>query len=174
MTSAGRDAADQRRRRKNGNGFRYSPRFLRNWTIVLCVMVAVFPIAGFVLLAGSDSPDPQPVGLTLLVSGVALPILIGGVLGGNAIIRHGGWIGLLFFLGLATAVCGIAVGFWLVVVGWVVTALAGLGFWLIGWRAHVPMWLQLPILYSPRFSVTRGRGGVEHTPTSHRADVPPE
>jgi hypothetical protein len=35
--------------------------------------------------------------------------------------------------------------------------LAGAGFWIIGWIARVPMWLQAPVLGAPRLFV-RGSG----------------
>jgi hypothetical protein len=132
---------------------------------VLCTIVIVAPLTGLILLATTDSPDPQPWGLVLLIAGLGGPLLAGAVLGGNAIRRGEGWIGLGFFLGfvgvsvdpaLGPLWFGPVAGIAIVVAGVLLLLLSGIGFWIIGWKVKVPMWLQLPTFGSPRLYV-RGR-----------------
>jgi hypothetical protein len=176
MTPTETETDDERRRRRNGNGFRYSDRFIRIWTIVLIAVLVVFPVVGVILLASSDSPDPQPVGLTLVITGIAGPILVGAILGGNAILKGGGWIGVVFTLGFAGVVAGPVMasllspfGVPITVAGGILLALGGVGFWVIGFKAKVPMWIQAPTFGSPRLYVTKQRPTGEHSPR-HVAD----
>jgi len=168
MTSTKNSAAhaDAERIRANGNGFRYSPRFIRGWTIALIAILIVFPVVGIALLASSDSPDPQPVGLALVIVGVAGPILVSAILGGNAIRRGGGWVGLVFTLGFAGVVAGpfmtdaaVPFGVAVTIIGTVMLVAGVAGFFVIGSKAGVPMWIQAPMLGSPRLYLSRGRTG---------------
>jgi hypothetical protein len=165
VENGAREAEQARRQRTTGNAYRYTDRFIRTWTIVLVGVLIVFPVVGIILLASSDSPDPQPVGLALLIVGVAGPILTGAVLGGNAIARGGGWVGLAFTLGFAGLVAGMVgsgsdPALWtpIAIAGGVVLALSCVGFFVIGYRSGVPMWLQAPFFGSPRLVLTRGAG----------------
>ena len=156
-----------------GNPYRYSARFIRVWTRILCTILIVFPIAGIFLLTSSNSPDPQPVGMFLLVAGLVVPLLVGAVLGGNAIRRGGGWVGLLFFLGFAGAAAGlILANVGIMVAGFVVLVISGVGFWIIGAKSGVPMWLQLPMFGSPRLYV-RGKADPEQGGDPSRDTVLP-
>jgi len=151
-------------------GFRYDDQFIKRMTFALCAILIVFPIVGIFLLATSDSPDPQPVGMTLLVTGLVFPLLTGAILGGQSLSPHGGWIGLLFFVGFAGLTVGPipgallygAVGAWAFgLTGAALVVLSVLGFWRLGWKAKVPMWLQAPVIGSPRLYV-RGSAKAEN------------
>ena len=94
-----------------------------------------------------------------------LPLLLAAVLGGEAIRAGGGLIGFLLIVGMLAAVAGgtelgrellgRAWTPWALWGGTALMALATAGFWIAGWIARVPMWLQGPFPGSPRV-VVRG------------------
>ncbi|MDI3213409.1 hypothetical protein [Arthrobacter sp. AL12] len=100
---------------------------------------------------------------TVLVS------LLAAVLGGEAIRAGGGFIGFFLILGMLAAVAGgtelgqeMLGRTWTPWAFWGGTALMALAvgsFWIVGWIARVPMWLQAPVLGSPRVVV---RGSSEN------------
>ena len=143
-------------------------------TTVLVTFMLVSVVAGFILGALSDSVDRGARdGLVtaagaLIIGGLLLPLLVAAVLGGEAIRAGGGFIGFFLIVGLLAAVAGgtelgqemlgrawTPWAFW---GGTVLMVLATAGFWIVGWIARVPMWLQAPILGSPRM-VVRGSSG---------------
>ncbi|MDN4645716.1 hypothetical protein [Arthrobacter sp. PsM3] len=89
-----------------------------------------------------------------------LPLLLSGILGGEAIMAGGGFIGFSLIAGLFAFVAGgTDQGLELLGPVWApwafggdiaLTVLAGAGFSIIGWIARVPMWLQAPVLGAPR------------------------
>lgn len=125
--------------------FRYSDRFIRVWTIVLCTLIVVLPLSGMIYGAtlGSDYEAWQGwLAGGLIIGGVAIPLLIGAVLGGEAIRRGGGIVGVLFTLGLIGGPTGSVLGIiWLTVAGFSALALGVIGFFVIGFAAKVPMWI---------------------------------
>ena len=165
-----RQAAPAPDRRPDGT-FRFSDRFIKMATTVLVSFMLVSVIAGFIVGALSDTVDrdAQDALVTaagaLIIGGIMLPLLLSAVLGGEAIRAGGGVVGFFLILGLLAAVAGgtelgqemlgRAWTPWAYWGGIALMALATGGFWIMGWIARVPMWLQAPVLGSPRV-VVRG------------------
>jgi hypothetical protein len=94
-----------------------------------------------------------------VVAGFVLPLLVAAILGGEALKPGAGFIGFGLILGLLLVATTIAeatrafYGSWAVAAFWIGIVLlvgCGIGFWLVGFAAKVPMWLQLPFIGSPR------------------------
>ena len=165
-----RQAAPAPDRRPDGT-FRFSDRFIKLATIVLVTIMVVSVSAGFIMGTLSDAAvgraqdDLITAAGALIIGGFMLPLLLAAVLGGEAIRAGGGFIGFFLILGMMAAVAGgtelgqemlgRAWTPWAVWGGVAMMAFATGGFWIIGWIARVPMWLQAPGLGSPRV-VVRG------------------
>jgi len=125
-----------------------SERTIRTVTGILIAVLIVLPVAGFIYGAtlGSDyEPWQNAIALGLIAGGIGVPIIAGAVLGGEAIIRGGGLVGLLFALGLLAGPTGQVFGItWLMLSGYAALALGVVGFFVIGFRKKVPMWIGLP------------------------------
>lgn len=163
-----RQAAPAPESRPDGT-FRFSDRFIKMATTVLVTFMLVSIVTGFVLGALSDTVDQGARdGLVtaagaLIVGGLVLPLLLAAVLGGEAIRAGGGLIGLFLIVGMLAAVAGgTELGQemlgrtwtpWALWGGSTLMVLATASFWIVGWIARVPMWLQGPFLGSPRVIV---------------------
>jgi len=127
------------------NPYRMSERTIKVLTGVLITILVVAPIAGFIYGAtlGSDyQPWQNAIALGLIAGGIGIPILAGAVLGGEAIMRGGGLVGFLFAAGLIGGPTGQVFGIvWLAVAGYVALALGVIGFFVIGFRKKVPIWI---------------------------------
>ncbi|MGV8896203.1 MAG: hypothetical protein ACOH10_09280 [Rhodoglobus sp.] len=125
--------------------YRLSARTIRNWTTVLTAAVFVLPAAGLIYGSTLDSaaePWQELLAQGLLYGGIAVPILIAAVLGGEAIHRGGGFVGALFTAGLIGGSLGVGYGIqWLALSGFVAVVLGVIGFFAIGFKAKVPMWI---------------------------------
>ncbi|WP_431279976.1 hypothetical protein [Leifsonia poae] len=155
--------------KKRTTTYRFSDKFISVTTTILITVMLVMIAAGFILGFVSDSLDSDAadvassVAIWLIIGGIALPLLIAAVLGGEAIRAGGGIIGFLLIVGLFATVAGStemgqdALGpvwsSWAFWGGITMMALAVLGFFVIGWIAKVPMWLQAPVIGSPRVYV---------------------
>jgi hypothetical protein len=114
----------------------------------------------------------DPPHASLILGGIVLPLLIAAVLGGEAIRAGGGVVGFFFIAGLFTIIAGEnelgqeMIGPvwapWALWGGGALMVLGGAGFWIIGWIAKVPMWIQAPFLGSPRVDM-RGRPETPRT-----------
>lgn len=149
-------------------GYRFSGRFISVATALLLIVMGVTVVGGFVLGTFSDSiegMEPEAVvdlaGM-VIVAGVLIPLLLAAILGGEAIRRGGGFVGfgLVLGIGLVTALPTVdafeVLGPWRIPLIWVgagLIVLSGLGFWALGRAAGVPMWLQAPVVGSPRVYV---------------------
>ncbi|HSO90778.1 MAG TPA: hypothetical protein VLR70_06490 [Arthrobacter sp.] len=101
--------------------------------------------------------------IALIIGGTVVPLLLAAVLGGEAIRAGAGFIGFFLIVGLLAATAGSTeLGLellgpvwapWALWGGIALMALAVAGFWIVGWIARVPMWLQAPFLGSPRVIV---------------------
>jgi hypothetical protein len=156
----------------NRNPYRFSRRFIRVITTVLVGVLLLGLVLGVVLgivsdgLEGDAGETMSTVALGIVIAAFGIPLLVGAVLGGEAIARGAGVVGFLLVVGIAStaaaSVADIAEGLgpaWQPALFWggiALMALAVIGFWIIGFVAKVPMWLQLPILGSPRLVVQRG------------------
>ncbi|MET1153837.1 hypothetical protein [Arthrobacter sp.] len=165
-----RQVAPAPARRPDGT-FRFSDRFIKMATTVLITFMLVSVTAGFVTGALSDTVDRGArdalviAAGALIIGGFVLPLLLAAVLGGEAIRAGGGFIGFFLIAGLLAAVAGgtelgqeMLGRDWTPWAFWGGIALMGLAtgsFWIVGWIARVPMWLQAPVLGSPRV-VVRG------------------
>ena len=143
------------------NNYRMSAEQIQKITNRLIILLFVGLGLGFILgiIGSSVFGSEFPLWYTILTigiaaSGVIVPLLVSAWLGGQAIRRGGGFVGLLLIVGGGLLVTGNAIEntplFW---TGVGVTILAGLLFFYIGIQAKVPIWLQLPILGSPRLYV---------------------
>jgi len=149
---------------KNGryaNRYRMTDEFIKKTTNRLIILLFAGLTLGLVLgIAGSSIFDNEMplwyliITIAVAASGLIIPLYVSAWLGGQAIRRGGGFVGLLLITGGGLLATGYSIEnamlFW---VGIGVTALATLLFIYIGVQAKVPMWLQLPILNSPRLYV---------------------
>lgn len=165
-----RQAAPAPVRRPAGT-YRFSDRFIKTATTVLIALMLVSVIAGFIIGPLSDTVDGEAgdaLGITaavLVIGGLVVPLLLAAVLGGEAIRAGAGIIGFFLIAGLFAAVAGSTeLGLdllgsawtpWAFWCGVALMALSVIAFWIVGWIARVPMWLQGPFIGSPRV-VVRG------------------
>lgn len=163
-----RQAAPAPDRRPDGT-FRFSDRFIKTATTVLISFMLVSIAAGFIMGPLSDNVDGEAgdaLGIAagaLIIGGLVIPLLLAAVLGGEAIRAGGGFIGVFLIVGMLAAVAGgTELGQemlgrtwtpWALWGGIALMALATASFWIVGWIARVPMWLQGPFLGSPRVIV---------------------
>lgn len=165
--------------RRPAGTFRFSDRFIQMATTILMTFMLVSVAAGFIIGPMSDNVPGEAgdaLGNTagaLVIGGLVVPLLLAAVLGGEAIRAGAGIIGFFLIVGMLAAVAGSTElgqemlgrawtpwAFW---GGSALMVLAVAGFWIVGWIARVPMWIQAPFLGSPRL-VVRGSSG-------NRADV---
>lgn len=151
--------------RYEGANYRFSDRFIKLMTRWLIAYIFIGVGLGFavgamgdVFFADTDTPMWYTVlAISLISSGVGLPLLVGAWLGGMAINKYAGPVGLLLVLGIgATAagsnVAGATMWIW---IGIGAIILSVVLFFYVGFQAKVPIWLQLPILKSPRLYLTK-------------------
>lgn len=169
-----RQAAPAQASRPTGM-FRFSDRFIKTATTVLITVMLVSIAAGFIIGPLSDNVAGEAgdaLGLTagaLIIGGLVVPLLLGAVLGGEAIRAGAGFIGFFLIVGMFAVVAGSTElgqemlgpvwtprAFW---GGSALMVVAGASFWIVGWFARVPMWLQAPFRGSPRLIV---RGSSEN------------
>ncbi|MDN4615328.1 hypothetical protein P5G50_12810 [Leifsonia sp. F6_8S_P_1B] len=145
--------------------YRFSDRFIKRWTAILLVAMGVIVVAGFVMgflsdeVSGEAGETLANAAIAVVVAGFVLPLMVAAILGGEALKPGAGFIGFGLILGvllLATTLAEATRGFygsWAPAAFWAGVVLivgCGIGFWLVGFAAKVPMWLQLPFLGSPR------------------------
>jgi len=156
--------------KKNSNGryentnYRYSDKFIQtatNW-LVAWIFIGISIGAGLGILGDSifgASNAPQwytIIAISFAISSVALPLTVGAWLGASALNKYAGPVGLLLVLGIGANVYGQIFGGMMTWIGVATIVLSGALFFYIGFQAKVPMWLQLPILRSPRLYVRKG------------------
>lgn len=152
---------------ESSNPYRFSPDFIDYWEKLLTKIILIgfgsgAVLAGIGAILGSnfdgDIPEEDPIWnlvWVLVIAGgvvaalaILVPLLIGCILGGRAIHRHGWIAGVLTFIGMIALAAGWALddellGDWLD--GWLTQAGLGvlvagvLGFFLVGHLAKVPM-----------------------------------
>jgi len=155
--------------------YRFSDRFIKRATAVLLIAMGVIVVAGFVLgfvsdeVSGEAGEQLANAAIVVVVAGFVLPLLVAAVLGGEAIKAGAGVIGFGLILGLVLVATTIAeatrafYGSWALlafIVGLVLLVGCAVGFWVVGFAARVPMWIQAPFIGSPRAYV---RGESERT-----------
>ncbi|MDX6276706.1 MAG: hypothetical protein QOJ72_834 [Nocardioidaceae bacterium] len=153
----------------NPRGFRFSETFINRWTRILIIAMIGLPLIGIGLGVSSDgdwAPDwLSTFALVFTIVGFVGPILIAAIMGGESITRGGGLVGALFTYGLIGGPTGqvLEIG-WLEWTGYAALAIATIGFFVIGWRANVDMYIGTP---NARIMTIRRK------PTSHRAGPTP-
>lgn len=134
---------------RHPNGFLLSQETIDRWTKSLVITMFVVSAIGIGLGVASDS-DGAPewlgtIATVVLATGIVGPLLAAGIMGGEAIRRGGGVIGVLVVGGLVGVAAGtVFESRWTVVVGAIALGLGIVGFWVIGWIAKVPMYVGLP------------------------------
>lgn len=144
--------------------FRYSDKFIQVVTNWLVAWIFIGFIIGFglgalgdVIFASSKVPQWYDIiAISFVISSVALPLSAGAWLGASALHKYAGPVGLLLVLGIGANTYGQIFGGEMVWIGIVAIVLAVGLFFYLGFQAKVPIWLQLPILNSPRLPVSKG------------------
>jgi hypothetical protein len=148
------------------NNYRFSDEFIKVWTRILVTVLCV-GLGGaailliYLLIAYGDVPTDElpvwatPAMLILGGGGLVIPLVAGAILGGLAIHKYA-WIPLLFVVGGLLAIGASAVdgleflapyAIASMIIGGIAVFVIALGF------TKVPVWLQLPILRSPRLNI---------------------
>jgi hypothetical protein len=155
--------------RYEGKNYRYTDKFIKRMTIAMVSLVFIGPAIGFGLGALGDviftngySPEVPSwytiMAISFVASGIALPLIIGAWVGAMAVNKYAGPLGLLLVFGLGASSYGISQGH--VMWTWIgigAMLLSTILLFYVGLKAKVPIWLQLPILYSPRFYITKDK-----------------
>lgn len=163
--------------RYEDTNYRYSDRFIKRMTTALIVPIFAGPAIGFALGAlgdvffnnsnyGYETPGWYTItAISFLIGGIALPLLIGAWLGATALNKYAGPVGLLLVLGIGATAFGSVVegqSMWSTIgIGAMIVSVAL--FFYVGLQAKVPIWLQLPILQSPRLYITKDKKSNEDT-----------
>lgn len=152
-----------REEKRYDNGYRLSETTIKRWTRALIALliagvggsVVVMLVAGIMYGNGPVEEVPSwvfPTMSWLAISGILIPLVIAAILGGLAIHRYG-WIPLLILvLGMIVASFSNLAGVgYLGIYGLIAVAVGVIGIFVIAVKfTKVPIWLQLPILFSPR------------------------
>ena len=154
--------------RYEGTNYRYSDAFINKVTAWLVAALFILPAIGFglgalgnTIFVDTDIPDWYMITAgSLAIGGVLLPLAISAWLGATALNKYAGPVGLLLVFGISAASASDYTNdpsLWLWVgIGSMV--LSGLLFFYIGFQAKAPVWLQLPILNSPRLYISKNDG----------------
>jgi hypothetical protein len=172
----------QQKKMANGRyedtNYRYSTKFINTLTGWLIAWIFIGTGLGFglgalgdVFYAHTDVPTWYTVlAVTVMASGVGLPLLVGAWLGASALNKYAGPVGLLLCAGIGALTYGKVVegqSMWIWIGATTLVVCVGL-FFLIGFRAKVAMWLQLPILNSPRLYISKGEGSNDKKTTAKK------
>ena len=120
-----------------------SERTINRWTRVLIyAMVGGFAVGGVIALVGVlvHNDDLPPVGLGLAILWALLVLVVAAFLGGQALGRFGGLVGLALIAGIVLGLAGGLIAPWVQWAGIALAILAGVGFFLMGIRRRVPIW----------------------------------
>lgn len=168
--------------RRYENNYRMPKSVIDRWTRICVIVLIGGIVVGMGAGAGggatgqaADERNSAALGVVSVIllviaivcgaGGLLFALGAGAYLGGEALQRGGGWVGILLIVGLVGASAGWALGPVWGIVGIVLMVLGVVGLILMGVRARVPIWLQLPVFGSPRLYV-RGR------PDDHSEDDP--
>ena len=166
---------EQQKKLANGRyedtNYRYSDKFIKRMTGWLIAYIFIGVGAGFGLGAlgdvfFADTTTPQWYTITaisLIVSGIGLPLLVGAWLGASALHKYAGPVGLLLIAGIVATTVGKTVegqSMWLWI-GNSAMIVSIVLFFYIGLQAKVPIWLQLPMLRSPRLYLNKNKKSEE-------------
>jgi hypothetical protein len=152
--------------RYENTNYRYSDKFIRRMTGWLIALIFIGPaiglglgILGDTLFGTGDAPSwYTAIAISFVIGGVALPLVVSAWFGASALNKYAGPVGLLLIFGIGGLVYSKyssdpTLWNWL---GAGSLVLSTLLFFYIGLQAKVPIWLQLPILNSPRLYISKG------------------
>lgn len=121
-----------------------SPRTIRRWTRALIwTMVAGIGIGALIALVGvlvGDDTLPD-LGLGVGALAVLLTLLIAAYVGGQTLARFGGLVGLALIAGIVLGLTGDSIAPWVMWLGIALAVLAVAGFFVMGLRRRVPIWI---------------------------------
>jgi len=152
--------------RYEGTNYRYSDKLINRLTGWLVALIFIGPAIGLGLFAlgyaifdGENAPDWYNIMCaSFALGGIFLPLIISAWLGATALNKYAGPVGLLLVFGIgAVAGCKYldnTILWFQIGIGSLV--LSTILFFYIGFQAKVPIWLQLPILNSPRLYISKG------------------
>jgi hypothetical protein len=160
----------QQKKKSNGRyedtNYRYSTKFINQvsawltaWIFIGLGIGAGLSALGYVIFGGGlKIPDwYNIIAISFAASAIVIPLIVGAWLGGAAINKYGGLVGLLLVFGIGVFTTGYILSstlwYW---IGIGAMALSTILFFYIGFQAKVPIWLQLPILNSPRLYLSKG------------------
>ena len=153
---------------KQSSTYRLSDAFIKLWTRILVTILCVGIGAGMAVMiyllvvygdvATEDLPSWAVPSLVILFgAGFGIPLILGAILGGIAINKYA-WIPLLFVVGGLLAIGVSAVDGYEFLAPYAIASmvLGGISVFIIALGfTKVPVWVQLPILKSPRASVRK-------------------
>ena len=157
--------------RYEDTNYRYSTKFINRMTGWLIAYIFIGVGAGFglgalgdVFFAGTNTPQWYTImAVSLMLSGVGIPLLAGAWFGASALNKYAGPVGLLLVAGIGAIAVGKTVegqSMWVQIgISSIIVSVAL--FFYIGLQAKVPIWLQLPMLKSPRVYVTKDKKSEE-------------
>jgi len=161
--------------RYEGNNYRFSDKFIKVMTGWLIAWIFIGTGLGFGLGALGDvffATDYGPevpgwytiMAISFAISGVALPLIVGAILGAMAINKYAAPVAILLLAAIGSYTYGKLVdgqGIWMLygIIGGIVAIAL---FFYIGFQAKVPIWLQLPVLGSPRLYLTKDKASKEN------------
>lgn len=159
-----------REEKRYDNEYRLSETTLKRWTRALIALliagvggcVVVMLVAGIMYGNGPVDEIPSwvfPTMSWLAGLGIVIPLIGASILGGLAIHRFG-WIPLLVLvLGMIVASFSNLFGVgYLAIYGFIAIGLGVIGIFVIAVKfTKVPIWLQLPMLFSPRLYLRKAK-----------------
>ena len=139
-----------RRRPSNGRdkrpprGYRLSERTIRRWTRGLVYALLIGFAVGIVLaLLGLilHNDDLPAFGLGVAALWTLVVLLVAAIFGGQTLGRFGGLVGLALIVGMVLSLAGGLIAPWVQWLGYGLSALAVVGFFIMGIRRRVPIWI---------------------------------
>ncbi|NUU08408.1 hypothetical protein [Leifsonia sp. C5G2] len=140
---AARGPASNKPGKRRPQGYRLSERTIQRWTRgLIYAMLIGFAIGGVIALVGViiNNNDLPPLGLGLAVLWALVILLIAAFMGGQALGRFGGILGLALIAGIVFGLTGDLIAPWVHWAGLAVAVLAGIGFFIMGIWRRVPIW----------------------------------
>jgi len=121
-----------------------SEQTIRRWTrwltrplLVWCAIGIVVSIVGLI----QHDDTVMALGAGFVVLGIFFALVVAAFLGGQTLARFGGLVGLALVAGIVLGVAGGLVAWWVTLLGVALFVLAVIGFFIMGVRRRVPMWI---------------------------------
>jgi hypothetical protein len=146
--------------------YRYSDKFISRMTGWLIALIFIGPaigiglgILGDTIFGAGEAPGWYTVtAVSFMIGGVSLPLIVSAWFGASALNKYAGPVGLLLIFGIGALVYSKyssdpTLWNWIGIGSLIFSTVL---FFYIGFQAKVPIWLQLPMLKSPRFYISKG------------------